>query len=276
MLSCSEGKKHGLTIVPLSVTIGHESWLENEEISKEEFLKRVRSGGIPSSAAPSIGMTIEAYDCEEEVLHVAMADGFSGAYDVACSAKTQARHPDRVHVLNSETMCIPQRALVYRAMELLAAGTSKEELFEQMHAMIASANSYLVPEDFDFLRRGGRLTPMAARFASILKVIPVMTVSKDRLRIEKMSTTRTIAAATRAVEKSLRSWGLRESYYISVSHADNYKRARKIADLLKEAFPKNRMGIFNLGPAFITQGGPGCVAIQCVDLAGSSIDPSSV
>ena len=36
--------------------------------------------------------------------------------------------------------------------------------------------------------------------------------------------------------------------------------------MLAERFPGCRRGIFELGPAFITQGGPGCLAIQAIDL----------
>jgi len=274
MLSCDQGKEHGLTIVPLSVSIGGETWLEYEEISKEDFLERVRNGGVPTSASPSYAMTLEAYSCDEEVLHIAMADGLSGAYEVACSARLQARYPERVTVLNSTTLCIPHRAIVYRAKELLQKGLCKEKILDKLQPMMKSTTSYLIPEDFDFLRRGGRLTPMAARIAGILKVVPLMVLTEDRKRIEKRAIARTVSSAARAIIKDMFSWGVGETYYISVSHADNPARAKKVADLIQLAFPKTRVGVFELGPAFITQGGPGCVAVQFVDLAESGINPA--
>ena len=37
-------------------------------------------------------------------------------------------------------------------------------------------------------------------------------------------------------------------------------------EALAEAFPSCENGLFELGPAFITQGGPDCIAIQAIDL----------
>ena len=43
-------------------------------------------------------------------------------------------------------------------------------------------------------------------------------------------------------------------------------QAAEASRMLAERFPACRHGVFELGPAFITQGGPGCLAIQAIDL----------
>ncbi|MEG0217165.1 MAG: DegV family protein, partial [Raoultibacter sp.] len=118
MLTVAEGARKGIDVLPLAVTIGAETWLEYEDISTAEFLDRVRAGGVPQSSSPPPALTLEAYNTEEEVLHIAMADGLSGAYHMASSLVPQAVHPENVHVINATTLCVPQRALVYRAKEL--------------------------------------------------------------------------------------------------------------------------------------------------------------
>ena len=57
-----------------------------------------------------------------------------------------------------------------------------------------------------------------------------------------------------------------EGSFIGISHADNLVQAIEAKDRLAERFPACRFGVFELGPAFITQGGPGCLAVQAVDL----------
>lgn len=61
--------------------------------------------------------------------------------------------------------------------------------------------------------------------------------------------------------------GVGEGYYVGVSHADKLCQAAEALAYLEERFPGCRFGLFELGPAFITQGGPSCIAIQAVDLA---------
>ncbi|MEG0070649.1 MAG: DegV family protein [Raoultibacter sp.] len=267
MLTVAEGAARDIDVLPLAVTIGDETWLEYEDISSEEFLKRVRAGGIPQSASPPPALTLKAYDTEDEVLHIAMADGLSGAYHMASSLIPQAAHPEKVHVINATTLCVPQRALVYRAKELADSNFGAKAAIEKLKPMIESSYSYLIPNDFGFLRRGGRLTPVAAAFAGLLKAVPVMVQTADRLRLERLSISRSLSKALKSVIHDCKKRGIKESYFISVSHADNLEGARAALQQIKESFPNCRHGLFNLGPAFITQGGPGCIAIQLIDLA---------
>lgn len=267
MFTVEQGKVHGIEILPLSVAIGGETWAEYEQISADEFLARVRAGALPQSSSPSPSATLAAYDTDEEVVHIAMADGLSGTYGVACGLAKQAKHPERVHVINSRTLCVPHRILALCAVELAKECETAEEVIARLAPLVDSAHSYLIPEDFDYLRRGGRLTPLAAKFAHLLKAAPVMMQTSDGTRLERLAVARNFKKAIDAVESDLRKRGMADSFYIGISHADNKGQALIAQRMLNEAFPGCSTGVFDLGPAFITQGGPGCIAIQVIDLA---------
>lgn len=266
MFDIEQGEQRGIEILPLAVTIGTETWAEYEQISSDEFLALVRAGALPQSSSPSPAATLEAYDTDEEVVHLAMADGLSGAYEVARGLAKQAKHPERVFVLNSRTLCIPHRALALCAVEFAKQCDSAEEVVGRLLPMIDGAHSYLVPEDFDYLRRGGRLTPLAAKFAHLLKAVPVMMQTPDGTRLERLTVARGFKKAMGAIIGDLRKRGIADTCYIGVSHAGNVKQARAAQEALAEAFPACEIGVFELGPAFITQGGPDCIAIQTIDL----------
>lgn len=267
MFSVEEGAKRDMTVLPLVVTIEGRTWLEYEGISAEEFLAMVRAGDMPQSASPPPALTLEAYDTDEEVIHLAMADGLSGAYEVACGLSKQARHPERVHVVNTQTLCVPHRVLACAAVQMAKQGLDAAAVLDTLRAQISTAHSYLIPEDFDYLRRGGRLTPLAAKFAHLVKAFPVMMQTDDGTRLEKMKVARSFAKAINAVADDLEARGVGAGFYIiGVSHADNLSQASEALRMLTERFPACRCGVFELGPAFITQGGPGCLAIQAIDL----------
>ena len=266
MYSIEQGAARGMKILPLAVTIDNETWLEYEEITTEDFLARVRAGAMPQSSCPPPHLTLEAYDTEEEVLHITMADGPSGAYGVAHGLAKQAPHPERVHVVNSATLCAPHRALALAAVELAKRCEHAADVIERLRPMIASAHSFLLPEDFEYLRRGGRLTPLAAKFAHLVKAAPVMCQTDDGTRLERLAIARSFKKGVEAVVAELEKRGVGEGHFISVSHADNPEGAGWAMDRLKAAFSGCRFGIYDLGPAFITQGGPACIAIQSIDL----------
>ena len=50
-----------------------------------------------------------------------------------------------------------------------------------------------------------------------------------------------------------------------MSHARALSDAENAVRLLKEAFPKVEIQILDLGAAFVTQGGPQCVALQYIE-----------
>ena len=266
MFSVEDGARRGMTVLPLVVAIDGQTWLEYEDISAEEFLAKVRAGALPQSASPPPALTLAAYDTDDEVIHLAMADGLSGAYKVACGLVKQARHPERVQVVNTRTLCVPHRVLACTAVQLAGQGLDAAAVLEALDAQIATAHSYLIPEDFDYLRRGGRLTPLAATFAHLVKAFPVMKQTDDGTRLEKMKVARSFAKAVNAIADDLEARGVGEGFFLSVSHADNPSQAEEASRMLAERFPGCRRGIFELGPAFITQGGPGCLAIQAIDL----------
>ncbi|RNL46072.1 DegV family protein [Paraeggerthella hongkongensis] len=266
MYSIEQGAARGMKILPLAVTIDNETWLEYEEITTEDFLARVRAGAMPQSSCPPPHLTLEAYDTEEEVLHITMADGLSGAYGVAHGLAKQAPHPERVHVVNSATLCAPHRALALAAVELAKRCEHAADVIERLRPMIASAHSFLLPEDFEYLRRGGRLTPLAAKFAHLVKAAPVMCQTDDGTRLERLAIARSFKKGVEAVVSELEKRGVGEGHFISVSHADNPEGAGWAMDRLKAAFSGCRFGVYDLGPAFITQGGPACIAIQSIDL----------
>ena len=63
---------------------------------------------------------------------------------------------------------------------------------------------------------------------------------------------------------ALEKLGVGEGWKVYVTHAHAQDKAEKARDLLKEMFPQAQFEIYMLSPAFITQGGPGCVAIQAI------------
>ena len=94
-----------------------------------------------------------------------------------------------------------------------------------------------------------------------------MEQTDDGRRLGKLAIARSFKKAIAAVAADFEGRGVGEGYYVGVSHADNPCQAAEALAYLEERFPGCRFGLFELGPAFITQGGPSCIAIQAVDLA---------
>lgn len=266
LFSPEQGQKLGIEVLPLHVILDKKSYKEYVDIQSDEFLEMVKAGGIPSSSQPPIGETIEVFEKypDEELLVINMADGLSGTYQSTVAAKQSVENADHIHVINSMTLCGPQKYLVEKAIKLKEQGLAIENIMKEIHKSIASERSFLIPQDFEFLKRGGRLTPLAATLGGMLKIIPVMMKTRDGKRLEKFTMKKTLKGAIKEIIKDFQSMEVNEEYKIYVSHAGVLEQAQAVKEQIQKSFEKVKIELLDLSPAFITQGGPGCIAIQTI------------
>ena len=258
-----EAKKLGFESLPLCVNIGD---LEGRDlqIDMKDFYNRIAQGQIPKSSQPPIGEVMDLYEKYEdcEIINIAMADGLSGTYQSACGAREMADNKEKIHVFNTRTLCGPHRHMVEGAQKMKEEGKSVEEILKWLEKLADNSESFLIPQDFGFLRRGGRLTPMAATFGSILKIKPVMTQVEEGRRLDKFCVARTMKVAIKNVIEHFKAKGVNKDYIIYISHAEALEDANNAKFMVAEAFPGVEIQMLDLGAAFVTQGGPKCVAIQ--------------
>ncbi len=265
LFSPKEAAELGFTVLPLSVTAAGNVYKEYVDIQPSEFIKIVREGHVPTSSQPSVGETLEVFEnTDEEIICISMADGLSGTYQSAVGAKNSVDNNERITVINSRTLCGPHRYMVKKALKMQKDGASTQEIIDEMNRLAYSNKSFLIPSDFDFLARGGRLTPLAAKIAGLVKIVPVMTQTEDMKRLESAGMKRTMKKAVQTAIDAFVEMGVNEDYLITVSHAGCEEDATKVLNQVHEAFPNTEIELVHLSCAFIVQGGPNCIAIQTI------------
>ena len=266
LYSTTQAQEAGFWVSPLSVTIGGKTYREFDEITSEAFVEIIRQGHMPTSSQPAIGAVEELYNSfpEDEIINVAMAHGLSGTYTSAVAAAQICDHADHITVINTRTLCGPHRYMVERAMDWVKEGLSVAQIVEKLNELMDSAKSYLVPADFDYLRRGGRLSPLVSHVGKAAGLTPIMTQTDTGERLTVASIRRGYAHAVKYMTRELEKHGIGEGWRVYISHAGALDKARQTLSALKAAMPDAYYEILPLSPAFITQGGPGCVAVQYV------------
>ncbi len=265
LFSPEEGKQLGITVLPLSVTVNGKTYTEYVDIQPDEFIRIVKEGHVPASSQPAVGEVLEVFEStDEEMVVISMADGLSGTYQSAVGAKNSVENNDHIHVINTKTLCGPHRYMVKKAIRMKEEGATVQEVVDEMTHLSNSHVSFLIPSDFDFLSRGGRLTPIAAKIAGLIKIVPVMTQTPDGKRLEAAGIKRTMKKAVDEVISQFKKFGVDKDYLITVSHAGVKENAEKVLNQVHEAFPDTEIELVHLSCAFVTQGGPGCIAIQTI------------
>ncbi len=265
LYSPEEGRAKGLTIVPACTIIGEDVYRDFEDITCEEFLKKVESGAAPTTSQPSIGEIMDIYQsCGEEMLALPIGDGLSGTYQNMEGARKMIEENERIHVVDTKTLAGPQRYLVQKAMKLCKQGLDIESIKRALQKSIATSCSFVIPVDFNFLRRSGRLTPVAAKIGTVLKIVPVLTQTEDMKRITLFTIKRSKKKAVAAIIDHFKSLGVDENFLITISHGGAAEEARAIMEQFKEHFANTAMEMLSLVPSLISHGGPGCIVIQTI------------
>lgn len=267
LYNSAQAREVGFAVSPLSVTIAGNAYKEFDEISASDFVALIRQGNMPTSSQPAIGDVAELYNSYpgDEILNISMADGLSGTYNSAVAAAGLCENPARVQVLNTRTLCGPHRYLVEKAVQWAADGLNMEQLLQRLEEKMTTEKSFLLPADFEYLRRGGRLSPLVSYVGQAANLTPVMTLTEDGRRLTIAGIRRGFAHGFKYVAKALQKHGVGAGWKVYITHADAPETAKLARKIVGDAIPDADYEILPLSPAFITQGGPGCVAVQVIE-----------
>ena len=266
LYSPKEGKNMGITIIPACAIVDGETYKDYEDISSEEFLHFIEVGKVPTTSQPAVGDVIDVLEnIEEEVLYLSIGDGLSGAYQTAMGARNCVENKENIHIIDTKTLAGPHKYMLKKAMMLKEKGYKAVDIIKELKKSIESSVSFVIPSDFEFLKRSGRLTPIAAKIGAAIKIVPVMTQTEDKRRIEPFVIKRTKKRAVEAIINRLESLGAGANHLISIGHAGVEEQAHSIMKQMKERLLNAEFEVFQLPPTLITHGGPGCVTIQMVE-----------
>ena len=153
--------------------------------------------------------------------------------------------------------------MIKLAKQLHEAGKSIEQIKEVLQRIVHTTNTILLPSDLQHLKRGGRLTPLAATLGGLLKIKPILKINEETSgKIDVLDKVRTMHKAMDRVIEIMKSEHVDDSYLITVAHADDEAEALVYMDKLKQAFPNATHQIIKLVSVVGVHTGRGCQAVQ--------------
>ncbi len=264
--SCEEMKKLGIYSLPLQITSGDETILELEDASIEEVYRRVKAGEIMKTSLPPLGLIDELFEQLKKegydtVFAVPICNGLSGTIN----AMRLAAEQNELEFICMDTFVTAevQYYCITKAKELYESGKSLEEIQTLLSEVIKSAGTLLIPVDLDHLKRGGRLTPLAATLAGLLKIKPIMKIDQSTNgRIDVADKVRTLSKAIdRAIDLMIAN-GLDSSYELVVAYVLEKENCELMAQRLKERIPGLSLRLIELISVVGCHTGIGCIAVQ--------------
>jgi DegV family protein with EDD domain len=173
----------GISIVPLLVSFGSETFKAGVDMSTTEFWERMTApdAPFPKTAASSPGEFKEAYEAAFEagaaaIVSIHVAGSLSGTIKSAEIARDML--PDReIHVVDSLGASMAEGIMAGMAVELAAEGRSAAEIAEILEARAPDMRMYVAVETLEYLKKGGRISGAQAAIGTLLSVKPIIRVN---------------------------------------------------------------------------------------------------
>jgi DegV family protein with EDD domain len=178
--SCSDitpqlARELGITVVPLYVQFGNETYRDNIDLSTEESYQKLKTSKIhptASTTAPAEFAQVFTRLGEEtkEILTITLSEKFSATYSAALQGKAMVKKDCRIEVIDSQTGAGAQMLLVISAAKMSQAGANLEQIADWIRRAIPRLHILMSFDTLEYLRRGGRIGKAQALLGSLLKV----------------------------------------------------------------------------------------------------------
>ena len=183
-IHADQAEQLGLYVMRFPLIIDGQEYIEEEQISTPEFIRRMKEGAVVKTSQAHLGELIDTWNriLEEadEILYLPISSGLSGSYQSACTAA--AGFDGRVTVVDARFACYPLTWLCLWAKRQLEEGYSCAQIKDKIEKE-AELWAALIPEKLEYLKRGGRISPAAAALGNLLKIVPILKVEHGEIDV---------------------------------------------------------------------------------------------
>lgn len=258
-------------IQPLSYTMGGITSPQpiNDEGAVQAYYTRLRAGEMSSTSQIPPSQWQEAFVSHvskgEKVLCIAFSSALSGTYSSACVAREMVLEemPDAViEVVDTLSASAGQGLMVYDAVANRDAGMDIQENAQWLRDHAQQYAQWFTVDDLNFLKRGGRCSPSAAFFGSMLSIKPVLHVDENGKLIARAKV-RGRRQALKALAQKVGELEGQKDQMIFISHADCMEDAEYVRQSIAEMYGHDpeKIIISSVGPVIGSHAGPGTVAL---------------
>lgn len=259
-----------VTVIPMEVLVDLHPYRYGPggDLSVKRFYDALRAGAKASTSQ----ITPYTFSCVFEgylkkgidILYFSFSSGMSGTFQSACTsaAELQKRYPARkLLCIDTKSASIREGFLVYEAARKKADGMDLETLSAWATQQRGHIRCLFTLDDFDTLKRGGRISSATALTGTALQVKPLLSFDEEGC----LKLVGKVRGRRRAVNSLL-------DYFIQnrrpergelvlIGHGDCQPEAERLSRELQTRFPEAQVLITPIGPVIGAHTGPNMLSI---------------
>ena len=260
-------------MIPYYITFDKETYYkEHEEISNEEFYKKLATKVFPKTSLPSVQDYMnafrEAIEAGQDVLCFCLTSKFSGSYQSAVNAKSilEEDYPDaKIVVVDSIQATAGEGLIVLQAARMKEAGFGMDELVEKIESIKSTARIMFTVDSLEYLQKGGRIGKVTSLAGTMLNLKPMIVLKEAELmpysnvRGRKKALEKTLAMVEEYFEENNESY---DDYDFCMANATTMEETMMVQEKVEELIGRKLdYPIFQIGVTIGTYTGPGALGI---------------
>ena len=259
-----------ITLVPLTVLFGHETYLDRVTISTDEFYHRLIHGDIwPASTQPSPQDFANTYEklaeTTNEILVIILSSRLSGTYQSAMAGKNLMKaRKCRIEVIDSQTVAGGLGLVVLAVAKEAQNGASLDKLVEFTRKALKRSHFIVYFDTLKYLAKGGRIGKAQGLLGSVLPIKPILNVKDGEM--SPVTRVRSMAAGITYLNNYMNSFKNIEA--VSIEHTTLIESADELARLFGSAHPKIPILRSTVSPVLGVYGGPNALAVTVLEAEG--------
>lgn len=258
-----------LTVVPINIQFGTETYLEGVTIDESTFYRRVNElGMIPKTSQPAPGVLADVYRrlgaAGDEVLSLHITGKLSGTVNSAEQARKMVADQVRVQVFDSLAGSAGLGFMVWEAHTLAQAGATMEDILARLSYIREHIQIALTLKTLKYAQMSGRVTTIQHVLASLLDLKPIITLEAGSLDVTGRRRTRrqALARLLDLVEERVGTGPLN----LAVIHAHAPQDARQVLGQAQLRFRCEHSFVAPLATSIAANLGPGTLGVAAYPL----------
>lgn len=265
-ISQRSSEELGVFVIPMPFTIDGEDCFEDINLTVDAFYAKLQNDADIFTSQPAPEEVTKLWDKlleeYEEVVHIPMSSGLSGACQTAWMLSQD--YDGKVQVVDNQRISVTLRQSVLDALELAKRDKTAAQIKEILEADKMNSSIYITMETLKYLKKGGRITPSAAALGTLLKIKPVLQIQGEKL--DSFAKARTSSQGKSIMVNAMKNDEtnrFNNNIHLFVAHSHNLEAAEAFKEELKGIFCTDDIYISELSLSVACHIGPGALAIAC-------------
>ncbi len=263
-------REHNVTVVPIYVIFGDQSFKDYIEISVAEFYRRMaevlaNGGGMPKTSQPSPNDFVVTYqqlirEGAKHIISIHVSAKSSGTVNSAGIAKGMVEGAE-IHVIDSGSTSMLIGYMIDEAQRVLARGGDVNAALAAIDRVKANSSLFFMVSEVEYLEASGRTFGREQATEAEIKIRPVIGVLEGVPKVVSPERTQK-AAIDKVVELTRNAMAGKKIKGVTVVHGNALDRAETLyARVPADLRYADKVYLTDFGPALGVHFGQGMLGL---------------